>query len=354
MYNWLQQQQGSGWSRLYNWSQPPPRPLAAAAAACITKKFFKKFFKKFYKDLEVEHSAKTFCKEVEHSAKTNVHGHVHYTVPLHVASFEAADVAPMCSDRMQALEVHKQVLRDHILKEQAKTADRVELCSQQDYKECLDIFVRSFAADPPNPSFLWTVKDDKISSREQMRRLQKQIRYMLRYKNHILARKGILLGVRGDNGELVAAASLMAPGVDLNASSAREMSKLGIPPAFLRAPKWGLLPAKKMLAFSALDASMAKREKQFGLSWNVHCIGVLPRVQGTGMAAALMRTVCALADYQRLPATLECETEWHERLYARYGFETIDTVVLSVKGHPVDTQKYFVMIRKAADAAAVK
>ena len=86
-----------------------------------------------------------------------------------------------------------------------------------------------------------------------------------------------------------------------------------------------------------------------GPHWNLPALGVIPSLQGKGYGGVMMRAVCALADSQQLPVSLECETPWHERLYGHYGFETVQMIELAVKGC-LEKQIIIIMLRRPTEA----
>ncbi|MGO1317831.1 MAG: GNAT family N-acetyltransferase [Cellulomonadaceae bacterium] len=60
--------------------------------------------------------------------------------------------------------------------------------------------------------------------------------------------------------------------------------------------------------------------------WYFHDIAAAPQARGRGVGTALLRHRIAAVDRQPMPVFLEATTPSSERLYARFGFVTIDHV----------------------------
>ena len=256
---------------------------------------------------------------------------------------------PSCNRNLTAvLAQHKRFLQQTILPH----FPRVELCGAADYDACLRVWVESFTAGPPgaegpggNPMFRWIVADGAISAQEEDRRFRAQLRYMLHFVNRVYKDRGALLAVRDAGGAIVAAASVLPPGLSADAFTAANFAAVGMPPTMRHRLSWGAAPCKKLNSLSAVDDAKKALRKEAGPCWYLLCLGVMPGCQGQGHGRDLLRAVCAAADAQGLPAHLECETEWHQRLYGRYGFETVRRVDLSVKEDPVSVPQ-FLMLRQ--------
>ena len=221
----------------------------------------------------------------------------------------------------------------------------VAVASDADTTACEGVWIDSFAADPPNPMFVWIVKDERMSAEEQQRRFLAQLRYMLEHVARPLKQYGMTLVIRDDQHQVRAAAGLYVPGV-LNApDSLRNLLASGVPPVLFDARKWGFVGAKKLLSLSAVTKAKAELQADIGPVWYVQVVGVAPGQQGKGYGRQLMEAVCAFADEQNKPALLECETAWHETYYGRFGFETWRRLELAVKGCK-ETQPQYIMLRK--------
>lgn len=66
--------------------------------------------------------------------------------------------------------------------------------------------------------------------------------------------------------------------------------------------------------------------------WYLWVLGVEPRLQGRGVGTALLRSFCARADGDGLPAYLETDRESSVRLYERHGFEVAREISIGELG----------------------
>ncbi|CAJ1381790.1 unnamed protein product [Effrenium voratum] len=233
-----------------------------------------------------------------------------------------------------------------------RCAPSISLISDKEAAACLDMWVDSFQADPPNPMFLWIVKDERLSKEEQRRRLMLQLRYMLDYVARPLKQYGATLVIRDDSGAIQAAAGLYMPGTCKAPGAMSNLMVVGLPPVVKYAPRWGTLGWKKLDSLKAVDRAKADLLKEVGPSWYLQLLGVKPGLQKAGYGRRLLEAICAFSDEQQMPTLLDCETEWHENYYGRFGFRTWRRVDLEVKGCE-EKMPQFIMLRPQGKAKAV-
>lgn len=217
----------------------------------------------------------------------------------------------------------------------SKLAQPVEICGRADYEQCLPAWVESFAADPPNPLFQWMIQDPHITPEEQQRRYRLQFGWIVRVGTEAIVEQGLLLGVRDAAGAVVAAAALLPPGVSGKLSALQQWWRgLEAAPSQQHEQEWGAMPGRKLACLSAPEGPVATaKQRRFEQPcWYLKFLGVQPRCQGRSHGRALLCAVCALADSQRLPVSLLCETEEHQRLYGQFGFVTLEAVTLCPEG----------------------
>jgi len=63
--------------------------------------------------------------------------------------------------------------------------------------------------------------------------------------------------------------------------------------------------------------------------WYLHAVGTAPRMQGKGVATALLEPVLARCDDEGVPAYLESSNERNIPLYARHGFKVTGEIRLA-------------------------
>lgn len=183
--------------------------------------------------------------------------------------------------------------------------------------------------------FKWMVDDPLISAEERRRRERVQFEWLARVGTTAFVEQGLLLGVRDEAGAVVAAAAVLPPGASGTLTAwQRWWQGVGPAPVEKLAPEWGEGPSRKFACLSAHNGpvALAKRRCLAQPCLYLKFLGVQPRCQGRGHARALLQAICGLADAQRLPVSLLCETQQHRRLYGSFGFDVLETVQLSAEG----------------------
>lgn len=245
---------------------------------------------------------------------------------------------------------HRAGLQQHL---NTLSSPRIQLCSEQEYGQMVDVWTDSFAAEPLNPMFKWLIADGCAGPAEIQKRFELNTRYLLDWESRWLIQSGVLLGIRDGAGSMVAAMSLVPPGVPFAPGDAATKRALGLPPAITHVFRWGLMPARKFAQLIRLEGVKKRFRTEVQPAWQILCLGVAPGHQGHGYGGALLRAVCSLADAQGVRVHLECESEWHERLYGKFGFVTKQKEVLRVrKRGQDDTTPAFLMLREPSDGTA--
>jgi len=77
-------------------------------------------------------------------------------------------------------------------------------------------------------------------------------------------------------------------------------------------------------------------------------IGIRREFQGKGIGKKLFKTLFAAADSLQVPVYLETESEENVSLYQHYGFNTVETALLSAKGDKSDDAgfKMWLLLRR--------
>lgn len=241
---------------------------------------------------------------------------------------------------------NKSLLREQVLVDGLSKVGIVE--DPKEHSRVIDVLLDSFTTPPTDPLFLWMVEDSSLSAGEQQSRLLLNTRFMLEWVNFPLLYRGIILDVR-DEDEIVGVATLLPPGMTQIPpwTFGYQIVTIGLPPSMKHKAKWGPIPEKKLEAWDTVEAAKKEVLKEIGPSWYLQAIGVLKSHHGKGLGGALLRAVCALADKTQTPVYLDTESDWHEQLYNKFGFETFRKFDLTVEGaDAVRAQTEYIMVRK--------
>ena len=156
-----------------------------------------------------------------------------------------------------------------------------------------------------NPSTLANVRGDRVKAMRAMRGAARLAKFGRRSSTALIALR---------DGEVVAALNAAAwPRCRL-----RWTEKLTMAPGMLRA-------LGRALPRTMAMAARRERHDPARPHWHIGPIGVRPDLQGKGIGQALLGSFLSTldADPEAPPAFLETDVAGNERLYARWGFETI-------------------------------
>eukprot|EP00961_Rhodomonas_salina_P181657 2452264-Rhodomonas_salina.1 len=254
----------------------------------------------------------------------------------------------MGSSVSKIIDQNKSLLRKQVLVDWLSKVGIVE--DPKEHSRVINVLLDSFTTPPADPVFLWMVEDSSLSAEEQQSRLLLNSRFMLEWVNFPLMYRGIILDVRDEN-EIVGMATLLSPGVTQIPpwTFCYQIVTIWLPPSMKHKAKWGPVPEKKLEAWDTVEVAKKEVLKEIRPCWYLQAIGVLKSHHGKGLGWALLRAVCALADKTQTPVYLDTESDWHEQLYNKFGFETLCKFELTVEGADalaVRAQTEYIMVRK--------
>lgn len=192
-----------------------------------------------------------------------------------------------------------------------------------------------------DPLIMWVVNSETLLTRsnsmeELHNNLNRTSSYLMRLMNLPIFQKGIVLQVHSvDNPtELVGIATLVPPNV-------HTIPTISLLLSFVRN---GFIPNSRFIELGRMDDARLKYEKQCKGFWYLQTIGTSTAGRGKGYGGKLLRTICSIGDYYHRCIYLETESESNERLYQKYRFETVETIVLGKTGTQQLTM--YCMLRK--------
>lgn len=220
----------------------------------------------------------------------------------------------------------------------------------------IDLIVDSFTGtvetplDSLDPLMLWVVNEDGLSREELQSRLTEMTIFMMKWVNLPIFERGIVLTVSSESGELAGVATLVPP--DVNQFSMFThlglMFKLGMPPCAKNTKLWGSASNQRFDSLMVIETINRKYYKQFGGFWYLQTLGTSQKFRGKGYGGRLMRTICRISDQYNKCVYLETESVQNEKLYRKYGFETLEKPWVGAKG--AKEFQMYCMIRRPVGA----
>ena len=182
--------------------------------------------------------------------------------------------------------------------------------SADDVPEATELLAAAFAEDP---LFLWLFPDAE--------ELHRGVAAVMRANLRVAIPRGAAFGIR--DGELRAACIWFDPG--------------GYPTPFLptlaaraeavaRAVRRGGVRPATVLRALRISELMEESHPTVPFGY-LQVLGVHPRAQGRGLGSSLLRKMTERVDRAGAPAQLETAKELNVKLYRRFGFEIIETIV---------------------------
>ncbi len=146
-----------------------------------------------------------------------------------------------------------------------------------------------------------------------------------------LGDRGLVLGVRADDGKLIGVAAFVQPGgyplpvlAQMREARFAFWSLITRPPALVAGTKY----------LVAIDKAHPREPL-----WYLQLLVVEPTAQRGGVGAALQDHVYRMADRDRLPSYLETQKVENLAYYRRFGYEVVDELHPVKKGPPLWTMR---------------
>jgi len=146
-----------------------------------------------------------------------------------------------------------------------------------------------------------------------------------------LGERGLILGVRRDDGRLAGVAAFVRPGcyplpamTQLRQAGAAFWALVARPAAIVAGSKYLL----------AIDKAHPREPL-----WYLEMLVVEPSAQRGGIGAALQDHVYRLADREQVPSYLETQKADNLAYYRRFGYETVEELHPVKKGPPLWTMR---------------
>lgn len=247
--------------------------------------------------------------------------------------------------------LQNKVLIDELSKR--RSDESVKLLETSNEDEMVEALADAFVEDP---MLVWCAQiPDNVSDLEKKTAQLDFNRWMVRGLNGlVLSRKrGVTLGVMEGNqmaGSMSLVPSSCNPPQGVLDWLIYAFFKGGMPPNEKKETKknYGPLCQARTDAISVLAKKRKDTMKPYPKHIYLQQIGVRGEFQGKGIGGKLFRTLFAAADSLRVPVYLETESKENETLYHHYGFQTIETPVLSAKGDTSVNAKFkvYIMVRQ--------
>lgn len=230
--------------------------------------------------------------------------------------------------------------------------------NQGDYDAALDVWVDAFRKDPLM-LYAMNLGSDADSFNDSQKQLQMDfLRNFLGWPNRLIAirKKGFVIGIRNKDNVTTTDEPTFAGAVSLLPSSQRLYTFWDIvsnviaigPPTTVGGKtknEYGPFAEKR---FNAMDILEKKKHSIMNGPRKryiyVQTVGVLSSYHGKGYGGKMLRMVFNVADSLDAYLYLETESAENESFYKHLGFETIETLDLSVEGDD-ETQTMYLMVR---------
>ena len=200
---------------------------------------------------------------------------------------------------------------------------------------------------------LWVVNEPDMEIEERNKRLQQMCLFMMSWVNFPIFKKGVVLRVQSENKECAGIATLVPPGVNVQTffQNMKNLMTIGLPPCEKHKQTWGTNTNIRLESMECLHAIREKHSKKHGGIWYLQTLGTHPRYRGQGHGGRLLRAICRLGDFDKTCVYLETESRSNERLYRKFGFETVEEVTLcenqkEAGSYGIEPFVMFCMLRK--------
>uniref|UniRef100_A0A7S3VDU6 N-acetyltransferase domain-containing protein n=1 Tax=Chaetoceros debilis TaxID=122233 RepID=A0A7S3VDU6_9STRA len=161
-------------------------------------------------------------------------------------------------------------------------------------------------------------------------------------KSSLRQKKGVMFGVT-EGGQMAGAMSVIPSSqqpLGLFSWILYVMFQGGVPPYEKNKAKYGKWAGKRIESMDILTKKRKAIMKPYPKHIYLQQIGVRKEFQGKGIGKKLYKTLFAAADSLQVPVYLETESEENVSLYQHFGFQTVETVLLSAKGDTSDEAKF--------------
>lgn len=227
----------------------------------------------------------------------------------------------------------------------------IKFLQPTDEDEMVETIADAFIDDP---LFRWIANIPKSNAdpNEAMMALN---RWVVGGMNRLMLnrKRGVMVGAM-DMGDTMQGAMSIVPSNDKPAGDFNWVMyvffKGGLPPYEKKETKenYGPWCSKRVDCLGTLVQKRNEIMKPYPRFIYLQQIGVRCNFQGMGVGGRLYRALFDAADSLNVPVYLETESKENESLYKHYGFETVETPMLQVKGDSSDDAEFkmYLMLRQ--------
>lgn len=228
----------------------------------------------------------------------------------------------------------------------------VKILDKNDLDQSIETMADAFLNDPLMD---WLAGVDKSNpKRDELVLAMLRWLYPLIFRSILHQGRGVTLGVPDVDDE--GSQSKFTGAMAVIPSGCKETTMLEAILFFIREgyifhkekDKYGKFSSKRMETLGVLTKKKKSILKPYPEHIYLLSVGVRRDSHGQGVGGKLFRALFDAADALQVPVYLETESKENEALYHHYGFDTIETPVLSVKGDTSeDAQlKMWLMLRR--------
>mmetsp|Transcript_22845 Transcript_22845/g.40746 ORF Transcript_22845/g.40746 Transcript_22845/m.40746 type:complete len:258 (+) Transcript_22845:1-774(+) len=227
---------------------------------------------------------------------------------------------------------------NHALTKHLTSYSGISFLSKSDEDNALDVFADAFKEDP---MIAWVAEldDDDPNKTQKMLKLGKSMHAYVNHR-HIIGARGVALGVRSNQTNLVGCMSLSPS----SCATKRQMwddliamFKFGLPPMYKEKGVYGPHSKKRLEKLEVLTKKRKDHMKGIKRWIYLQALGVSFDHHGKGHGKKMLQLLLQTADMLNASIYLETESENNESLYKHFGFQTLEVMTLRVPGDDSST-----------------
>lgn len=220
-----------------------------------------------------------------------------------------------------------------------RATNEISSLSSSNKNEALDVLADAFMEDPMVNWVAGISSDDDSNKKQNIHHL---CRYMMAFVNNRLinGKRGVALGIRQESTNELVGCMTLVPSRYSNSSTLEDFISVlqcGVPPMYRSKDKYCPTSHKRLEALEKIPKARKRLMKGVKRYVYLQTIGVASAHQkGKGYGSKLLRLLNQTADSLGVAVYLETESKENEGLYQHFGYQTLETMELSVKGDTSD------------------